>query len=234
MIVNFVKSTLDFLLPPQCIVCGTSLVKGEDVMCLGCLEKLPRTNLHLNNFNEIHHRISIRKSIETAGAWFYYAPDSPYADLIRTAKYHDRPKLAFKLGRIYARELEMSGFDASRLDTLLPVGMHYIKQLKRTYNQSVEIAKGMSSVWNVPVNLNIKAVRSHKTQTHISGSDRSENIKDIFEIHQPQEIAGKSVAIVDDIITTGSTIGEAVKALIKYSNPAEINVFSLGLTYRNK
>lgn len=220
----------DFLMPRTCVICGEKLPKGRMIVCDRCFLQLPRTGLQsMPEDNEMTDRIAVLTVPVKACAWIYYLPDEPSAELIRYAKYHGMPALAYRLGRNYATELRDGGFDPES-DVLLPVGMHTLKEFRREYNQASEIAKGMSDVWGIPVGMNIKAKKGHSTQTHKNAEQRSRNISGVFTIEHPEELDGRRLAIVDDIVTTGATLSECIRTILIVCRPLSITVLTIGLT----
>lgn len=220
----------DAVFPRTCAVCGAALVGGETVMCSRCLCDLPRTRLHNLPFNTIHHRVGHKVCLDLAAGWFYYQRDSPYAELIRNAKYNDRPALARQLGRLYGAELLADGFDVSRYDYLLPVGMHPRKRMSRGYNQSHEIALGLGDTLGLRVADNLVALRSHASQTRHNAGERHINISGSFGVRRADELCGRNVIIVDDIVTTGATVRDCGAALLEEARPASVSVLSIGVT----
>lgn len=227
---RLLSSIFDGVAARTCAVCGASLVEGEEVMCLHCDIDAPRTMLHLNDFNSIHHRLGRTASpIIHACSWLYYYSDSPYANIVRSAKYGDRPALARAAARKYAKEIAGNGiFDD--IDVILPVPMHWLKRLRRGYNQAEEVARGISDIIGLPVGDNLRALHSHATQTRRTLWSRASNIKGRFSLIASDELHGLNILIVDDIITTGATIVEAVRAITPAA-PASISALSLGLTH---
>lgn len=224
-----VRSSLDWIFPRTCRVCGCALGVGEKLLCLGCMADLPRTGLHLIAFNTVHQRIGNVCAVDVAAGWYYYDRESPYAKLIREAKYDDRPATARTLGSMYGRELADAGF-AGHFDVLLPVPLHRDKLLKRGYNQSHEIALGIASELGCDVGDNLFAVRNHRSQTRHSGTERYANVQNSFKVKNADELDGLKIAIVDDIITTGSTIHDCLSAVACNSTPQSVSVLSIGVT----
>lgn len=235
---GIVKSFGDtYLLPRNCAVCGRPLAADEEVLCLKCLIELPvcreRGITLVNNREALMNAVQPVSLVE---AFMHYDPQTAYAGLIRGAKYNDRPRQAYLLGRIFARELLTRPYAAGQLtpekiDVLLPIPMYRTKQLWRGYNQSFEIARGIAEVLGCEVADNLVAVRPHKTQTRLSYSKRAENIKGCFDVREPEELRGLNIALVDDIITTGASMGEALITLSwRAPHIASASLLALGAT----
>lgn len=225
------NSLVDLILPRVCSVCGTVLVEGEDIMCLNCLVNLPVSGMHDRQPNEIHERlISLRTPIEKATSYFYYNRDNPYARLIHDTKYRNRPRVGRKLAATYASQIISIGF-FDDIDALVPIPIHFLKRLKRSYNQSEEIAKGVSLVTGIPIEDHLHATRYHSSQTRKSATVRRLNVSGSFSVRHSSDISGKHLLIIDDVITTGSTMLSAMEALKSYDQTVRLSVFSLALTH---
>lgn len=229
----------DLLLPRTCVVCGSMLTLAEREsgaeMCLDCFLNLPRTHIHRlptlsAGRNAVQERLGDGPPLLIGGAWFYYGRDSAYASLIRSAKYNDRPALARGLGRAYGSELLADILDLpAQVDVLVPVPMHWRKQMRRGYNQSERIAMGLSDATGIAVGDNLRAVRAHRTQTRRTAEERRRNISGLFTVEHSEELLGLNVAVVDDVITTGTTAAEAARAILA-SGAATVSLFALGIT----
>lgn len=217
--------------PRVCAVCGDSLVEGEREICLKCLATLPRTGIHGQPFNTIHKRLaSPGIPVERAGAWFYYLRKNPFAAIIHDAKYRGMSRLALNCGEIYAREIAPDGF-FDGVDLLLPVPLHRGKLRKRGYNQAEEIAKGVSQATGIPVGTNLIAVRGHSTQTRKNAWSRWKNTRNIYKIQRPEELVGKHVLVIDDVVTTGATILSCLEALHRAEPSVRTSVLTLAATH---
>lgn len=228
------NSVADLLFPPVCPVCGEALVDGEKLLCTGCLLKIPRTGYHLFHPNELTDKLlSLHVKIEKAASFFFYRNENPYGRIIRDAKYNGRPYYNRQLARIYAHELMQTAF-LNDIDVIIPTPVHWLKQLRRGYNQCDYIARGISEASGIPVMTNLKAVKGHTTQTHKSGSSRRNSMAGIFSVKDPGQLDGKHILIVDDIITTGSTILACAEAVNSACNGVKISVLSLAATRLNR
>lgn len=226
---EWINSLLSMIYPEVCEICGTSLVKGEKTICSRCNMEMPRTFIHNDRFNYLHKRLLCHCPIERAGALFYYYKEDCFARLIHKLKYNGRREIGINLGAMYARELEPDGF-FNGIDMLLPVPMHWFKQMSRGYNQTELIAEGISSVTGIPVGDHLKATRRHPTQTRKGALERWKNSEGIYEAANAKELAGMHVLIIDDVITTGATMIHCCEAIHNAEPTATVSVLSLGAT----
>lgn len=220
---------LGMIYPECCDVCGTRLVRGEKVICTGCDLGMPRCNIHDDPFNTIHQRLAGHTAIERAASYFYYYRGTPYTRLIHVAKYEGRPKVARIMAAKFASEIMPDGF-FNGIDMIIPVPLHRTKLFKRGYNQTDYIATGLAAVTAIPVSKNLIAQKPHSTQTRRNAFERWKNSLGIYEVRNPQELEGKHILIVDDVITTGSTMLACCEAVHQSAPTAQISVLSLGVT----
>ena len=192
--------------PQCCLVCGKTLLEGEEYLCFHCLSNMPRTRLYLQKDNEMEKELWGKLPIERASAYLYYSKGGDVKRLLTDLKYRGNADLGCFLGRCMTREMLSSGFFQG-VDGIIPVPLHPRKQKIRGYNQSIMLANGISSVTNIPV-WNDLLVRTQYTQTQTrKGSyERWLNVKDMFECTSPERLRGKHVLLVDDVFTTGATL----------------------------
>lgn len=200
-------------------------------MCTACLLALPRLAHIPGVVPALHQALSNGPALPGLEAvWFRYDPSGDFARLVRSAKYGNRPRQGRLMGRAFARELLAdSAAVLDRVDVLLPVPMHWVKQIGRGYNQSREIARGISDVTGIPVGDNLVALAPHRTQTKRSRRSRLVNVQGTIGCMRPDELAGLDICLVDDIVTTGATITECVMAIGRAgARPASIGALALG------
>lgn len=222
---------LSVIFPRVCEVCGRQLVDGEELICTHCNMSMPRTRWHVSDFNPVHQRLAASACVDRAASWFEYRRTSPYAGLILKAKYHDRPEIARTLGRLYACEIKDSGF-FDGIDAVLPVPMYRGKQLKRGYNQAEEIALGINAATGIPVGDNLRALHGHSTQTRRGAYDRYLNVAGLFGVDNAAELAGRHILLVDDVLTTGSTLSACCEALRRAVPTVRVSVLTIAATAR--
>lgn len=230
-ICRWTRSFIDVIFPRVCTVCHTTLVDGEDIMCLDCLADFPRIDFKGNYAdNDMTVRLtSLHAPVSRGAALFHYVSQSRYVRLIHDTKYNRRPKVGRILAERHAAELKDAGF-FNGIDLLLPVPIHFTKRLVRGYNQSYEIATGIQRVTGTPIGDNLFARRPHSTQTLKSAQQRRENPVGIFGVRDANELEGRHVLVIDDVVTTGSTMLSVLEEIHKVSPSTEMSVYSLALT----
>lgn len=225
----------DLFFPRQCLLCKTPLVKGEEHICIKCQCDLPYTRFS-DRDNAVAQLFTGTIPIAEATAFLYFEQGGHSQTLIHALKYHDNRKLGYYLGRLAALELVKNGKNIlSRNggpppDFLIPVPLHPQKQRQRGYNQSEWIARGMYSVLGVPVDTtSVRRIRSNETQARKQLYDRRKNVRNIFVLDKTTHLQGKHILLIDDVITTGSTIGACAETLSAIPD-IRINILGLAVT----
>ena len=206
---------ISLLFPRLCYACGDHLLRNESLICTGCYVSIPRTNYHLQNENPVAQLFWGRCMVEKAAAFSLYTRGSRIRNLIHKLKYSGIKEIGYELGRIYAFQLKASGFTAD-IDMIIPVPLHPSKKRIRGFNQSEYISAGVSAVTELPVDTDslIRILQS-ATQTNRTRYERWTNVEGIFRVSDAGAIRGKHILLVDDVITTGSTIESCVNELLK-------------------
>ena len=167
--------------------------------------------------------------IERAAALFYYEPHAETANILYELKYKNHPEIGEVMGRLMAREFQPEGF-FDGIDGIVPVPLARKRQRQRGYNQSYELAKGVSEVVGLPIfNKVIKRCQFEGSQTSKGRWERNENVENVFQLTDGERICGKHLLLIDDVVTTGATVIAYAKELVKAGN-IKISVLSLGFT----
>jgi ComF family protein len=167
--------------------------------------------------------------VEKAAALFFFRPHSETAELVYRLKYHNRPDMGEDLGRIMAREMQLSDF-FSDIDVLLPVPLARKRLRQRGYNQSHQLALGISDVTRLPIVT--KALRRkhfQQSQTVLNRLQRQDNVADTFILADDRPLRGRHVLLIDDVCTTGATLIACANAL-KAVDGIRISVLTLSFT----
>lgn len=211
------KELIDFLLPRTCHLCGCALGDSEDVICVRCMETLPRSRYHLMDNNPMERRFAGIVPFVRATGHFIYSRNSHLANAIHDMKYRQFPGVGHRLGQIVGEELNVAGF-FDGADYVAGVPMHWRKRAKRGYNQADYIARGIAESARLEMADVLKAVKGHKTQTAMTLAERQANLSGSFEVTNQELLKDKGLVIVDDVCTTGATM-RALASTVAQSVP---------------
>jgi len=218
----------NLLFPDLCVVCGKNLLKAEQHICFNCLHAIPKTNYHLEVNNLIEKRFWGKASVYRGTAFFFFQKGSPFQKLLHALKYKGNKEIGVVLGKYAAADL-LDSSDFSSIDVIVPVPLHLKRYKKRGYNQSECIAEGLSAILEKPIDIStLRRVRENTTQTKKSVYERYENTEGIFELMNKNAFSGKHVLLVDDVLTTGSTLEACIQALLE-AEAITISIFTLAV-----
>ena len=225
---NLFADLLDLIYPNLCFICGETLLKCESHICLSCLNNIPRTNYHLLTDNPVEKRFWGKAPIFRGTSFFFFQKGSPFQKLLHELKYKGNKEIGEILGRYAAAEL-LNSPDFCSIDIIIPIPLHPKRFAQRGYNQSEWIGKGLSAVLDKPQDTNtLKRVKQTTTQTKKSVFERFENTEGIFELSGAKELEGKHLLLIDDVLTTGSTLNAAINTLLNIPN-VKISIFTLAI-----
>jgi ComF family protein len=211
----YLADFVSLLFPELCNACGESLVNGEKLICTDCLYHLPFTEFHLKPDNMVAQQFWGKINLEAAYAMCYFTKGGKMQHLMHQFKYKGIQKIGDMLGNMAGKQLVENPI-FSNADVIIPVPLHQSRLRKRGYNQSACFAAGLSKKLNIPVDENnLVRVRATETQTHRSRFLRFENMKEVFTLKYPESLVNKHVLLVDDVVTTGSTLEACGAELLK-------------------
>lgn len=192
--------------PKLCAVCNTDLMQGEDVICITCLYQIPLTRFWNDTDNPVAKIFWGRANIENACAYFFFAKGSKYRPLLHKLKYQGQKEIGVELGRQFGQVLSKSHLYKD-VDYVVPVPLHPKKLRTRGYNQAEAIAQGICQGMGVELSIS-HLIRTEftETQTRKTRAERVKNVEEAFEIANSQEIEGKHLLLIDDVVTTGATL----------------------------
>jgi len=211
---EFFRDFVSLFFPTHCLACGENLVKGEEAICTHCLLELPETDHHVNSDNALLNRMAYRIPIRYGMACYKFTKNGRVQRLLHALKYKGYPEIGTRLGRVFGERLRDTG-SYDNFDMILPVPLHVTRLRKRGYNQSAKFGEGLAEKLMIPCSDQTLARKQKtETQTMKSRASRWENMANIFSVVMPEAVKGKSILLVDDVITTGSTIEACAMALL--------------------
>ncbi|MBN1755239.1 ComF family protein [bacterium] len=224
------RDLLNFVYPPFCILCDQYLEEGDDLICFNCLSNLdwlpfaycPDRNCNMIVPSDLEgcpvdgHKGIHLKFIRALGNFNQYAGDNigePYSMLIHELKYNHKHSVARILGSILGRIIDIEPHFKD-YEAFIPTPLHSTRRRERGYNQSELIADVLSKSTGKPVLKGLVRRKRHtKSQTTLSRLERKKNISGAFEVTDKTKVQGRSLLLVDDVYTTGSTLNEIALVL---------------------
>jgi ComF family protein len=216
---NYLKFIKDFIAPPVCEICGETLQDKNrkfEFICNKCYDALPLAEEPDEIYNKLMSRYGKEDiAVSSAVSLFSIKENNDYIKPIYSLKYYGFTRIGTELGKELGRLLKF--YNKTDYDYIVPVPIHHARLRERGYNQSEFIANGISSFINVPVNTElIKRKRYTQTQTVLSKEERRKNIeKAIVPYKDGLLVDDLKLLIVDDVLTTGSTMNVCAKTLLK-------------------
>jgi ComF family protein len=209
------NDVLDLIYPRTCAACVQSKPVRGGIFCINCLAGLPETNFHQIEGNPFEMHFWGRIPLSAGAAFLFFVPDGRTQTLLHNIKYRERSDFAVVIGEFYGRHLRTSE-RFSAIDAVIPVPLHWKKERKRGFNQSAEFGRGLADTMSTAfLSHGLTRTRYTQTQTKKSRAERVANLKDAFEVTDPDKIAGQHVLLVDDVLTTGATLEACALACMK-------------------
>lgn len=199
-------------------------------MCSKCFLHLPETHFKSYTDNPVSRTFWGRIPIKTGTALFYYRKGGAAQKLIHLLKYQGHKDIGYFLGNLLGASMSASEVYDS-VEVIIPVPLHHKKYRRRGFNQSELIARGIQEILNIEVDIkSVLRAASSETQTKRSGYNRWENVSGIFELANDENLRNKHVLVLDDVITTGSTMEACLNAIINVEG-ISISVASIAFSH---
>lgn len=229
---NLIRELADIIYPPRCAICRqflwkSPLIKGDNSFsfCPTCIADFRHIRSPLCPicgapfFSEIKDDhpcedcLRKRPFYDSAGAPYRY--EGPILKAIHRLKYGAKGFLADSLGPLLARFVEEWIKNPGHL-LIMPVPLHPRRVRERGFNQSLllarHVAKGLKSDLDF---LSLKRVRYTLPQTRLAKKERQRNVRRAFQLKTRDAVKGKTILLVDDVVTTGNTLNECARVLKK-------------------
>ena len=213
---NSFNDLLHLFYPEVCLGCNTSLYEGEKVLCFTCQAQLPVAHDHLEADDKVKELFYGRTAIAHARSLFFYEKIGIVQQLTHALKYQGQEKISSYLGQLMSEHIKKDrGFD--HITHIIPVPLHPKRLKKRGYNQvdgfGKEIAQSLNAKY-IP-DLLVKT-KNTINQAKLGQVKRSDETKSIYDLNGPERIPEKAhLLIVDDVITTGTTLSLCTRELQK-------------------
>lgn len=217
------RGLLQLLYPGLCEACGAVLAPEQGGFCASCRSALvtdpypscPRCASTIGPFIHVADGCfrcrDLRYHFERAIRLGPY--DGLLRELILRLKQPWGENLAEHLGGLWAEAAEAS-LTALDADLVIPVPLHWLRSWQRGYNQSAALAGALAARLQLPCRPGwLRRVRNTPSQTTQSPAARRANVQRAFHARARTELRGRTVLLVDDVLTTGSTCSEAARAL---------------------
>ena len=210
---------LQVVYPTTCACCDEVLVRGEKQICLHCLSSLTRTCYSSHDENHTERLLGGRiPNLQYATSLFTFHKENTVQKLVHAMKFHKNSDLCLLMGRQMGLDLLHSGrFDD--IDLLVPVPLHWLRRLRRGYNQSELLCRGIAEVMHREINTKVLVRHRYTTQQSLtSAAERESNVMGAFRVRHPEQLEGRHLLLVDDVLTTGATLVSCCDALSEVNN----------------
>jgi len=224
-----IQSIVNLLFPKVCTGCSAFLLKDELVICTRCRHEIPKTNHHLSKNNEVFSRFYGRIPLEFASSLMYFHKKGIVQEMIHKLKYKGHQEIGAAVGHWYAEELKNIK-ELQDIDFIIPIPLHEKRFKERGYNQVATFGEALSISWNVAYNDAVLHRNIYsKTQTTKTIFGRTEVVENIFGVTYNESHHNKHFLLIDDVITTGSTLEACGRELLKIPG-AKISVVCMAMT----
>ena len=224
------STLLHLIFPNCCLACGGALNHQLKNICLMCRNNLPRYRGNKQKEDQLNKLFWGRLQLERIAAAFYFEKAGLIQELIHQLKYEGKKELGISLGELSASDLIATAFFKG-IDYLIPVPIHPNKKKIRGYNQSLYIAEGVHNISGIPLEEKLITKQVHTdSQTKKGRFQRWQNVSSSFHLNEQMTMEGKHLLLIDDVLTTGSTI-EACAMELKKIKQVKISLLVMAYTY---
>jgi competence protein ComFC len=208
---------ISLIMPKRCLICKKTV--AEDFFCDKCREEL--------DFTDDYAFIPIQDIRRVVSIFFYN--ECAKQGILRF-KHDGKGSTAKGFAYLLSKEIIKAGIEA---DFISAIPLHKERQKKRGFNQSELLAQELSKILNIPVSHPLEKVYKTMPQSSLNLAERSTNLKNAFCIKNNADICNKKFLLIDDVYTSGHTMGECAKELYK-AGASDVYGAAAALSYANK
>jgi len=203
---------IHLILPHFCLICKTTELKSNHLICQACWENLPPADSSDRLLIELTSNLSGQVCFSRVFSLWQFSPAAQ--TIIHFLKYRYFKNLALKIGKAMAQEIiGKNVFDEKTI--LIPVPLHRTRLRERGYNQSYLICQSLAAETGFAIeNFALTRIRYTASQTNLTAKQRQHNVKNAFAVIDREKIVGKTILLVDDVITTGATMNACARELM--------------------
>ncbi len=213
---NGLENAFSIIFPRVCIACDIKLKQNEAYFCEKCYNELIFSKIHISDEWEIPV-----KYFSKAYSEFKYS--DIVKQLVHSLKYENYTKIAKYMAYL---TFDIAGLKIkTKYDYLVPVPLHKVRQRERGYNQALLIAKAIGKRLDLPVSSKIiYRTRYTSTQTQKNHEERLSNVSNAFKLYKKANVKGKKILLIDDVVTTGSTLN-TIAHVLKENHAKQVDIF---------
>jgi len=221
---------VNLFFPKSCVGCQSLLLIDEIVICTSCRHEIPLTNHHKMENNEVVQKFYGRIPLEFGAAMFYFHKKGIVQEMMHHLKYKGHQEISEMVGYWYAHELHDVAV-LKDVDYIIPVPLHKKRLRERGYNQVEGFGKALAEKLHIPYNDTLLLRKIYtKTQTKKNLIGRTEVVDSVFDVSFSETYHGKHFLLIDDVITTGSTLEACSRALLKIPD-AKISIVCMAMSH---
>lgn len=226
--IGMIKELVSLFYPCYCIHCAERLPSDRRYICEECFNLLP-LYVGMETFYAVDERIAGLLPYTEYSSDLIFTSKNSVRKIIHQIKYHGSPELGYSLTSFFApRHKELGHF--ADVSAIVPIPLSPKRMRQRGYNQSTFIAQGLSDIYKLPMEEKFlrRGLSKGGTQTLRGKDERWNKVEGAFYVPKESDVVGRRILLVDDVLTTGSTLVNAGRTLID-AGAESVSFYTLAL-----
>lgn len=200
---------IDFVYPPYCLTCKRSLPDSHELICRACWDS--QTNLDPCYLPAARLPSPPNRELHLEGSLAVYTYSEITQEIVHLFKYRKYEKLAEPFSAAMSRVLQDN--DLTQFDGIVPVPLHKKRLKERGFNQAELMAARIGEQFDIELLNVLMRIRYTQPQAKMNRQERAANVLGAFAVKEGAHVEGKRLILVDDVMTTGSTLNECARLL---------------------